>query len=115
MIHQQVLPAAVSYKAQLSESAKRLKEIPGVDTTLEVDLLKDLSNLSKSLYDETRSLMHSLEEAHHKLDEETMAKKIATDLMPKSFKIAQICNDIEEIVPEELWPVPKFYDMLFIR
>jgi glutamine synthetase len=115
MIHQQVLPAAVAYKAQLSESAKRLKEISGADSSLEIDLLKDLSNLSKSLYDETRSLMHSLDESHHKLDEETLAKKIATDLMPRSFKIAEICNQIEEIVPEDSWPVPKFYDMLFIR
>lgn len=115
MIHQQVLPAAVGYKAQLSESAKRLKDISGVDASLETDLLKDLSGLSKSLYDETRSLMHSLDELHHKGDEEGMAKKIASDLMPRSFKIAQICNQIEEIVPEDSWPVPKFYDMLFIR
>ncbi len=115
MIQQQVLPAAVQYKAQLSESVKRLKEIPGVDSSLEVDLLKDLSNLSKALYDDTRALMHSLEELHHKGDEEMMAKKIASDLMPRSFKIAEICNQLEEIVPENLWPVPKFYDMLFIR
>ena len=59
--------------------------------------------------------MHSLEELHHKGDEEMMAKKIASDLMPRSFKIAEICNQLEEIVPENLWPVPKFYDMLFIR
>jgi glutamine synthetase len=115
MIHQQVLPAAVQYKAQLSESVKRLKEISGADSSLEVDLLRDLSNLAKALYDDTRSLTHSLEELHHKGDEEMMAKKIASDLMPRSFKIAEICNQVEEIVPDNIWPVPKFYDMLFIR
>ncbi|MFL5783121.1 MAG: glutamine synthetase III [Bacteriovoracaceae bacterium] len=115
MIHQQVLPAAVQYKATLSESVKRMKEISGVDVSLEVDLLKDLADLSKTLYDETRSLMHTLDESHHKLDEESFAKKISSELMPKSFKIAEVCNKIEEIVPEDMWPVPKFYDMLFIR
>ncbi len=44
-----------------------------------------------------------------------MAKKIATELMPKSVKIAQLCNKIEEIVPDNQWPIPKFFDMLFIR
>jgi glutamine synthetase len=115
MIHQQVLPAAVQYKAQLSESVKRLKDISGADSSLEVDLLRDLSDLSKTLYDETRSLIHSLDELHHKGDEEMMAKKIASDLMPRSFKLADVCNQIEEIVPDSMWPVPKFYDMLFIR
>lgn len=114
MVLQQVLPAAVEYKATLSEGVKRLKEA-GIDTALEIDLLKDLATLSKSLYDETNSLTHSLEELHHKGDEEAMAKKIASDLMPRSVKIASICNQIEEIVPDEMWPVPKFYDMLFIR
>jgi glutamine synthetase len=54
-------------------------------------------------------------ELHQKKDEELIAKKIATELMPMSVQISKICNQIEEIVPEEMWPVPKFYDMLFIR
>ena len=114
MVLKQVLPAAVAYKAQLADGVKRLKD-SGVDSALEVDLLKDLAALSKSLYDETNSLAHSLEDLHKKADEETCAKKIAQDLMPRSFKIADICNQIEEIVPDSDWPVPKFYDMLFIR
>jgi glutamine synthetase len=50
-----------------------------------------------------------------KSDEETVAKKIAMELMPQSFKVAELCNKIEEIIPDENWPLPKFYDMLFIR
>ncbi len=114
MVNQQVLPAAVAYKASLSEGVKRLKDA-GIDSALEIDLLKDLAALSKSLYDETNSMAHTLDELHHKGDEEAMAKKIASDLMPRSVKIAQICNQIEEIVPDNQWPIPKFFDMLFIR
>jgi glutamine synthetase len=35
--------------------------------------------------------------------------------MPISNEIAQLCNSVEEIVPEDNWPLPKYYDMLFIR
>jgi glutamine synthetase len=114
MVNQQVLPAAVAYKASLSEGVKRLKDA-GIDSALEIDLLKDLAALSKSLYDETSSMAHTLDELHHKGDEEAMARKIASDLMPRSVKIAQLCNQIEEIVPDNQWPIPKFFDMLFIR
>jgi glutamine synthetase type III len=35
--------------------------------------------------------------------------------MPASFKVADICNHLEELLPDDKWPVPKFFDMLFIR
>ncbi|MGE3610049.1 MAG: glutamine synthetase III [Bacteriovoracaceae bacterium] len=114
MILNQIIPVAVDYKGKLADSIKKQKDA-GVDSSLELEVLKDLSALSKSLYEQTVNLSNNLNEFHHKFDEETFSKKIATELMPQSVKIADICNQIEEIVPDELWPVPKFYDMLFIR
>ncbi|MCM2349118.1 MAG: glutamine synthetase III [Bacteriovoracaceae bacterium] len=113
MVLKQVLPVAVDYKAQLAESIKKQKDA-GVDASLELELLKDLANLSKTLYEQTVNMANNLE-AYHKHDEETLAKKIAQELMPLSVKVADLCNKIEEIVPDENWPVPKYYDMLFIR
>ena len=114
MVLKQILPVAVEYKATLAESVRSQKEV-GADSSLELELLKDLASLAKSLYDQTAHLNSTLEALHHKHDEETIAKKIAMELMPLSFQIADICNQIEEIIPDEMWPMPKFYDMLFIR
>lgn len=114
MVLKQVIPVAVEYKGVLADCVKKQKDA-GVDTALELELLKDLTTLTKSLYDQASNLDGTLEELHKKHDEETVAKKIATELMPLSVQIADMCNQIEEIVPDENWPVPKFYDMLFIR
>lgn len=114
MVLKQVVPVAVEYKAQLAESIKKQKDC-GADSSLELELLKDLATLSMSLYSQTISMSTTLDEMHHKLDEESFAKKIAMELMPASVKIADLCNKIEEIIPDENWPLPKFYDMLFIR
>lgn len=114
MVLKQVVPVVVDYKAKLAESVKKQKEA-GVDSSLELELLKDLAALSKTLYEQTVNLSSALEEYHHKFDEETFAKKIALELMPQSVKVADLCSQIEEIIPDEVWPVPKFYDMLFIR
>ncbi len=113
MVMKHVVPAAVEYKAQLAESIKKQKDA-GADSSLELELLKELATLSKTVYEQTTNLQSALE-AVHKHDEETVAKKIAQELMPQSFKIADLCNKIEEIVPDDAWPLPKFYDMLFIR
>ncbi len=113
MVLKQVIPVAVDYKAHLAESIKKQKDA-GTDSSLELELLKDLANLSKTLYEQTVNMVNNLE-AIHKNDEETVAKKIATELMPLTVKVADLCNKIEEIIPDENWPVPKFYDMLFIR
>lgn len=113
MVMKHVIPAAVDYKAQLAESIKKQKDA-GADSSLELELLKDLATVAKTLYEQTTNLTSALDSIH-KHDEETVAKKIAMELMPQSFKVAELCNKIEEIVPEETWPLPKFYDMLFIR
>ncbi len=113
MILKNVIPVAVEYKGQLADSVKKQKDA-GSDSSLELELLKDLGGISKSLYDLTVNLASTLEMLH-KHDEETIARRIATELMPKSFEIAELANKIEELVPDENWPFPKFYDMLFIR
>lgn len=113
MVLKQIIPAAVEYKAQLAETVKKQKEV-GSDASLELELLKDLATLSKTLFEQTSNLSGSLE-AIQQNNEEIVAKKLATELMPASVKIADLCNRIEEIVPDEKWPLPKFYDMLFIR
>jgi len=114
MVLKQVVPVAVDYKAQLAESIKKQKDA-GSDSSLELELLKDLATHSKSLYEQTVNLSSTLDDIHARCDEETLAKKIAMELMPQTVKIAELCSRIEEIIPDENWPVPKFYDMLFIR
>lgn len=114
MVLKQVLPVAVQYKSVLAESIKMQKDA-GSDSSLELELLKDLAALSKSLHEKINVLNQNLDDLHSKHNEELMATKIASELMPESVKIAELCNQIEEIIPDSEWPVPKYYDMLFIR
>ena len=114
MVLKQVLPTALTYKAMLAQSIKMHKDA-GVESKVEVEVLKQLADVSRDLYEQTNNLYTTLNDAHSKLDEEAFALKISSELMPASFKIADLCNNIEELVPDESWPLPKFFDMLFIR
>ncbi len=114
MVQKQIVPVAVEYKAFLANSIKSQKEA-GVDNSVEIELLKHLADLTKDLFKQMTVLDSMLDEYHRNLDEEKFASKIAMELMPHSVQIANLCNSVEEIIPEDTWPVPKYYDMLFIR
>jgi glutamine synthetase len=114
MVHKQVMPCAISYKAELSEGIRKVKDAGG-DVSVETDLLKKLGDVTKLLSGKIETLMGTYDKYHHSLNEEGVADKVAKELMPLSVEIANLCNQVEEIVPEDNWPLPKYYDMLFIR
>ena len=43
------------------------------------------------------------------------AEKIALELMNVSTTMATICNELEELIPNQFYSLPKYYDMLFLR
>jgi glutamine synthetase type III len=58
-------------------------------------------------------LNNALEELPTDLNEES--KTIANKILPLTEEMATFCGQIEELVPDEYWALPKYYDMLFIR
>ncbi len=111
MVHQNVVPAALEYKAALLDVMTKLKTV-GSDPVVEQDILKKINEVTKLLYATTASLNDSLNSLGHTPE---TASSIATDLMPMSEAIAQYCNQLEEVIPNDLWSLPKYYDMLFLR
>jgi glutamine synthetase type III len=43
------------------------------------------------------------------------SKMIADTLMPLSTEIADLCGELEEVIPEAEWTLPTYQDMLFLR
>ena len=68
----------------------------------------------KSLYSTSENLRSMLQSFKNEKDLEYL-KKIAYEALPQSEIIATHCNDIEDIVPDYLWRLPKYFDMLFIK
>lgn len=114
MVNKQILPCAIAYKAELSETVSKLKAV-GADSSIEEGMLKRLSDVVKTLVAKKDLLAANFDKAHHSMGEEEFSVKIAKDLMPVCEEISLLCNQVEEIVPEDSWPLPKYYDMLFVR
>lgn len=112
MVNQYVFPAVVKYKNELSQCVKNQKDI-GIESAFEKELYKKLNFASEGLYNRMNQLQNAMEEMPTDINEE--AKTIANKLLPLSEEMATFCGQVEELVPDEYWTLPKYYDMLFIR
>ncbi len=105
-----VYPAAVRYQTELAEACLKMKQL-GVeyeDTALTetAGLIKDLKAAIKTL---EGLIAHESENA---LEE---AITCCEQTLPAMLNIRTITDKLEGIVADDLWPLPTYQEMLFIR
>ncbi|MFG1485570.1 glutamine synthetase III [Halobacteriovorax sp. RZ-2] len=113
MVNQLVVPAALNYKAKLTSSIAASKAIK-IEATVETEILKDLQFSLEAVFEQNRNLKNALAGLSEVHDEEKVAHSFAYDLMPISEIIADHCGRLESIIPDDLWPVPTYFEMLFL-
>lgn len=111
MIHKDVLPAAITYKGMLAAGIEDQKDA-GCDAKVDKIILKDIDAKVTDLYEKSKKLHEATEALGHEIGD---AEKIANELLPLSEEVADIIGYLEENVAEDLWPIPTFYDLLFVR
>ncbi|MCB9061849.1 MAG: glutamine synthetase III [Halobacteriovoraceae bacterium] len=112
LIRQHIVPSTIHYKTELATAIKGHKEV-GIDSAIEFEMIKKLNFTLNSLMTCVNSMENGLKGLTE--NEEENSFKIANELMPVSEELAKFCNQLEEILPNHLWNLPKYYDMLFIR
>ncbi len=107
-----IFPAAVRYQGELAGSLASLKAV-GIDT--DSDTLATLTRLIKSLQDSVAQLA-SLKEQEDSLDD--VAKHcvfLRDQVLPKMLEIRGYVDELEGYVADDLWPLPTYQEMLFIK
>ncbi len=105
-----IYPAAVRYQTELAESCLKMKDM-GVDcddsALIETaGLIKDL----KAGIKELESLM-----AHEEDDPLAEAKACCEKILPTMLKVREAADKLEGVVADDLWTLPNYQEMLFIR
>jgi glutamine synthetase len=112
LIDQYVIPSAVNYKDKLLSVSVKQKEL-GIDSKVEIDLLNTISKSMAKIEKGKAKLLKEVEKEYKSEAEKALV--IANKLLPLSEEVGEHCNTIESIVADNLWPLPKYYDMLFVR
>ncbi len=99
-----ILPAAVTYLGQLA-SAGYSKGV------------KTVADQVASLADDLVDAIHALEQAQHEAHEaETVqaeARAFADRVIPAQNTLRAVADELETLVADELWPMPKYRELLF--
>jgi glutamine synthetase len=108
-----ILPAAMRYYTEIAESVAAGKSA-GVASPPGADLLATLSGAINDFTKATAVLEKAL--SHHgDGDAFAHAKHIKERVLPALGELRKIADQLELLVADDLWPLPAYREMLFIR
>jgi len=105
-----IYPSAVRYQTELADSCLKMKEL-GV--ACDDSALKETAGLIKELKSNIEALKTLL--AHQEDDALAEAKAYCGKVLPAMLTIREIADKLEGIVADDLWLLPTYQEMLFIR
>jgi len=113
-----ILPAALEYQAKLASSISQTKAaIQGLDLGPQEKLLLDVAdrvNRLKLALEQLAAISHEHETNEESADLLSHARFYQEKVIP-AMNAARACADeLEGIVEDSLWPLPKFREMLYI-
>jgi len=106
----QVYPAAVRYLGELGQA---LQEQQAMGLHPNLKLRNQLGELLEQLNNGCESLDQSLHAAPH--GTEAHMRHCADSLMPLIGNLRSAVDGLEGLVDDDLWPLPSYQEMLFIR
>jgi glutamine synthetase len=108
-----ILPAALRYQAEVAGAVNATKAA-GVDNGAQVEHLKDLTGVLAKFQAATKALCDA---AHHHPDGDAYAhaKYVKESVIPKMAELRTFGDKLETMVADDLWPLPTYREMLFIK
>ncbi|MDB5082414.1 MAG: L-glutamine synthetase [Chloroflexi bacterium] len=115
MVRSMVLPAAYQQQENLASSIIKLKDVLGEKySTTQTKELVNIASAINRLQESLDSLSHISESAESMEDLPAKAAFYASDIMPAMGIIRDISDYLEEVIADDLWPLPKYREMLFL-
>jgi len=112
LARQTILPAAIAHQTALAESVAALKAA-GADVAATKALLDTFSKLVGRFSEK----LEALDEAddHHEKDHLAHARYLKTKVFPLMGELRVLGDELETRCAANLWPLPSYREMLFIK
>ena len=114
-----VLPAAIAYQNMLIENISGLTDVFGKDakamTAGQREVLAEVSECVSKLHASASSLRVERSKINKIDDIAKRAVKYGSVVTPLIEEVGTHCARLEQLVDNEIWPLPKFQEMLFTR
>jgi glutamine synthetase len=105
-----ILPAGYRYQGELVDTASKLKSL---GQTVHMGTLDKLTKLVGTFEQRIEALENVMAHTGHDLRGEV--KHFHDDVIPAMVSLRETADQIETILPDDLWPLPTYREMLFIK
>jgi len=112
MLETQVMPAALRHQAELGQAIAGAREA-GVECGPTLGRIGDLAREIGRLENAVADLRRHLD--RHPASPEKHAEHNRDELIPAMERARSAADALEEVIPEDLWPLPTYAEMLFLR
>jgi glutamine synthetase len=112
-----VIPAALNYQQKLSNNVASLKSLGLPKTTYEAQLkfIQEVSKYVKHIRESVEKMIAESDKAHHIEDTHKRALSFCNKVKPLFDEIRRSSDALEFIIEDELWKLPKYRELLFIK
>lgn len=120
LVRTAVLPAAFAHQSLLAGSIhnySRAAEVSGADpkwVRSQADELNRVAGLIAALQSRLDDLEKKMEESSRMESLEKKANFFASEIMAQCESIRNACDQLEERIDDQIWPLPKYREMLFL-
>jgi glutamine synthetase len=116
MVAQQVIPAAIRYQKMVVENIEGLKDI-GIKTGFDgqMTIIHELSSDINALMGHLKTLREELHKGESTGSPRAHAVYYGDTVVPLMAEIRACSDRLENIIADELWPLPKYREMLFAK
>jgi glutamine synthetase len=112
MANRYILPAALEYQKRVGQSVAAVKA-GGGRSAQGKKLLSEYTKLVDKFKGETDGLTKALN--HNGGSPEKHAKYMRDKIVPAMSKLREVGDQIEVLTPHEIWPLPTYREMLFVK
>jgi len=112
-----VAPAALAHQRQLADAIKSVKEASAAASVQSMtSALESASNAADLLAAETNALRMKLDEVENAgHDERVHAREMQAEVIPRMEAVRAAADALEAVIDDDLWPLPKYRELMFVR
>jgi len=115
IVSSQVLPAAYRHQKNVASSVREISGLVSEETLRpQKELLSRLSLLVSDVQNDVAAMKSLIESARKIDDEQEQAEAYCYKVKAKMDEARKRCDELEVIIDDDLWPLPKYWEMLFI-
>lgn len=115
-----IIPTAINYQSRLIENVQGLKSVLSAAeakaaSSTQIELIKEVSQHVNLLKAEIDAMLEDRKKANQTDNVEKKAKLYADKVKPHFDVIRYHADELEMLIDDELWPLPKLRELLFTR